>query len=144
MSQIFNKLTSEINSRALINWRHKLIADLYTWILDSISAHAQSLQARNMIGLGLRPRPRCYSVSLPPPPPHFNTFHRNRHILTNPKCENNDIWFHMSRSIGRHYIIRRDITTKLYIMHYGYVIEETYMHFFQVDLHINVDLLYML
>ena len=46
--------------------------------------------------------------------------------------------FHMSRSIGRHYIIRRDITTKLYIMHYGYVIEETYIHFFQVDMHINV------
>ena len=29
----------------------------------------------------------------------------------------------MSMSIGRHYIIRRDITTKLYIVHYGYVIE---------------------
>ena len=29
----------------------------------------------------------------------------------------------MSMGIGRHYIIRRDITTKLYIMHYGYVIE---------------------
>ena len=29
----------------------------------------------------------------------------------------------MSRGIVRHYIIRRDITTKLYIMHYGYVIE---------------------
>ena len=25
--------------------------------------------------------------------------------------------------IGRHYIIRRAITTKLYIVHYGYVIE---------------------
>ena len=54
---------------------------------------AQILQARNRIGLGPRPRPRCYSVSLPPPPrpppPHFSTFHRNRHILTNPKCENN-------------------------------------------------------
>ena len=25
--------------------------------------------------------------------------------------------------IGRHYIIRRDITTKLYIVHCGYVIE---------------------
>ena len=60
-----------------------------------------------MIGLGPRPRPRCYSVSLPPPPPHFNTFHRNRHILTNPKCENNDIYvcFTLSRSIGRHYTI---------------------------------------
>ena len=70
------------------------------------------LHTRQGIPLLPRPRPRCYSVSLPPPP-HFNTFHRNRHILTNPKCENNDIWFHMSRSIGRHYIIRRDITTKL-------------------------------
>ena len=30
---------------------------------------------------------------------------------------------YMSMGIGRHYIIRRDITTKLYIMHYGYVIE---------------------
>ena len=29
----------------------------------------------------------------------------------------------MSMGIGRHYIIMRDITTKLYIMHYGYVIE---------------------
>ena len=29
----------------------------------------------------------------------------------------------MSMGIGRHYIIRRDITTKLYIMSYGYVIE---------------------
>ena len=48
-----------------------------------------------------------------------------------PRCYSvslpNDIW-----------IIRRDITTKLYIMHYGYVIQETYMHFFQVDIHINV------
>ena len=25
--------------------------------------------------------------------------------------------------IGRHYIIRRDITTKLYIVHYGYIVE---------------------
>ena len=30
---------------------------------------------------------------------------------------------YMSMGIGRHCIIRRDITTKLYIMHYGYVIE---------------------
>ena len=30
---------------------------------------------------------------------------------------------YMSMGIGQHYIIRRDITTKLYIMHYGYVIE---------------------
>ena len=30
---------------------------------------------------------------------------------------------YMSMGIGRHYIIRRYITTKLYIMHYGYVIE---------------------
>ena len=30
---------------------------------------------------------------------------------------------YMSMGIGPHYIIRRDITTKLYIMHYGYVIE---------------------
>ena len=30
---------------------------------------------------------------------------------------------YMSMGIGRHYIIRRDITTKLYIMRYGYVIE---------------------
>ena len=29
----------------------------------------------------------------------------------------------MSMGIGRHYIIRRDITTKLYMVHYGYVIE---------------------
>ena len=29
----------------------------------------------------------------------------------------------MSMGIGRHYINRRDITTKLYIVHYGYVIE---------------------
>ena len=41
----------------------------------------------------------------------------------------------MSMGIGRYYIIRRDITTKLYIMHYGYVIEvivkyceNTYVH----------------
>ena len=25
--------------------------------------------------------------------------------------------------IGRHYIIRRDITTKLYVLHYGYFME---------------------
>ena len=25
--------------------------------------------------------------------------------------------------IGRHYIIRRDITTKLCIVHYGYIVE---------------------
>ena len=30
---------------------------------------------------------------------------------------------YMSMGVGRHYIIRRDITTKLYIVHYGYVIE---------------------
>ena len=30
---------------------------------------------------------------------------------------------YMSMGIGRRYIIRRYITTKLYIMHYGYVIE---------------------
>ena len=30
---------------------------------------------------------------------------------------------YMSMGIGRHDIIRRDITTKLYIVHYGYVIE---------------------
>ena len=30
---------------------------------------------------------------------------------------------YMSMGIGRHYIIRRDITAKLYIMYYGYVIE---------------------
>ena len=29
----------------------------------------------------------------------------------------------MSMGISRHYIIRTDITTKLYIMHCGYVIE---------------------
>ena len=29
----------------------------------------------------------------------------------------------MSMGIGRHYIIRIDIATKLYILHYGYVIE---------------------
>ena len=28
----------------------------------------------------------------------------------------------MPMGIGRHYIIRRDITTKLYIVHYGYVV----------------------
>ena len=30
---------------------------------------------------------------------------------------------YMPMGIGRHYIIRRDITTKLYIVHYGYVVE---------------------
>ena len=29
----------------------------------------------------------------------------------------------MPMGIGRHYIIRRDITTKLYIVHYGYIVE---------------------
>ena len=29
----------------------------------------------------------------------------------------------MSMGMGRHYIIRRDITTNLYIMYYGYVVE---------------------
>ena len=137
-SQIFNKLTSQINSRTLINWRHKLNADLYTWILDSISSHAQSIQARNMIGLGPRPRPRCYSVSLPPPPPisALSTAIAIYSLIQNAKTTIESIWFHMSRSIGQHYIIRRDITTKLYIMHYGYVIQETYMHFFQVYIHI--------
>ena len=28
-----------------------------------------------------------------------------------------------SMGIGRHYIVRRDITTKLYIVHFGYAIE---------------------
>ena len=132
-SQIFNKLTSQINSRTLINWRHKLNADLYTWILDSISSHAQSLQARNMIGLGPRPMSRCSSVSLPPPPiSALSTAIAIYSLIKNAKTTIDSIWFHMSRSIGRHYIIRRDITTKLYIMHYGYVIQETYMHLFQV------------
>ena len=30
---------------------------------------------------------------------------------------------YMPMGIGRHYIIRRDITTKLYIVHYGYIVE---------------------
>ena len=38
---------------------------------------------------------------------------------------NVDIVFinYMPMDIGRNYIIRRYITTKLYIVHYGYVIE---------------------
>ena len=30
---------------------------------------------------------------------------------------------YMPMGIGRHYLISRDITTKLYIVHYGYVVE---------------------
>ena len=30
---------------------------------------------------------------------------------------------YMSKGIGRHYIIRSNITTKLYIVHYGYIVE---------------------
>ena len=30
---------------------------------------------------------------------------------------------YMPMGIGRYYIIRKDITTKLYIVHYGYIVE---------------------
>ena len=68
-----------------------------------------------MIDLGPRPKPKCHWVSLPtpPPPPPISTL--STAIAT--------YSLSMSMGIGRHYIIRCDITTKLYIVQYGYVIE---------------------
>ena len=74
---------------------------------------------------GLRPRHKCCSVSLPPPP--ISTLSTTIQYATN-----NDAYIckymffkmnYMSMGIGRHYIIKYDITTKLHIVHYGYVVE---------------------
>ena len=62
-----------------------------------------------------------------PPPPPISTLSTAIAMYSLSKMPKQNLYvFALSMSIGRHYIIRRDITTKLYIMHYGYVIEETY------------------